>query len=270
MNTDPDPGPLDSGTDDELLAVFDRQMREYALPDGPGARIERNGDVVRQVGPAPAWNGILWSDLTAANAEAQIAAQVRHFASLGVECEWKLYAHDCPADLGQRLVAAGFEAEPAESLMVARVADLSLDPGLAPGISLHPVTDAAGVHLMAEVHEGAFGGDASRLRERLLAQLAEAPDTLIAVVAMAAGVPVSAARMELYPGTEFAGLWGGGTLPQWRGKGIYRALIAHRARIAAERGCRYLQVDASDQSRPILRRLGFTPLTVTTPYIRRP
>ncbi|MET9364219.1 GNAT family N-acetyltransferase [Streptomyces sp. NPDC006632] len=261
---------LNSGADDEVLALFDRQMRENAVPDGPGARIERVGGVVRQVGPAPVWNGVLWSDLTEADADARIAAQVRHFASLGVECEWKLYAHDRPADLGRRLVAAGFEAEPDETVMVARVADLALHSELAAGISLRPVTDAAGVDLLAEVHQGAFGGDASRLRERLLAQLAHAPETLTAVVAMAGDVPVSAGRLDVLPGTEFAGLWGGGTLPEWRGKGIYRALIAHRARIAAERGCRYLQVDASAQSRPILRRLGFVELTVTTPYIRRP
>ncbi|MFI6052840.1 GNAT family N-acetyltransferase [Streptomyces violascens] len=258
------------GTDDELLAVFDRQMRENALPDGPGAIVERTGDVVRQVGPGHVWNGILWSDLTAANADAQIAAQARHFASLGNECEWKLYAHDCPADLGQRLLAAGFEAEPEETVMVARVADLPLDVEPADGITLRPVTDAPGVDLMAYVHERAFGNDGARFRARLLAQFAEAPETVTAVVAMAGDVPVSAARMDFHPGTEFASLWSGGTLPEWRGKGIYRALVAYRTRIAVERGFRYLQVDASDQSRPILQRLGFTPLTVTTPYIRRP
>ncbi|GGT91865.1 GNAT family N-acetyltransferase [Streptomyces violascens] len=258
------------GTDDELLAVFDRQMRENALPDGPGAIVERSGDVVRQVGPGQVWNGIIWSDLTAANADAEIAAQARHFASLGNECEWKLYAHDCPADLGRRLLAAGFEAEPEETVMVARVADLPLDVEPADGITLRPVTDAAGVDLMACVHERAFGDDGVRFRARLLAQFAEAPETVTAVVALAGDVPVSAARMDFHPGTEFASLWGGGTLPEWRGKGIYRALIAYRTRIAAERGYRYLQVDASDQSRPILQRLGFTPLTVTTPYIRRP
>jgi GNAT superfamily N-acetyltransferase len=73
--------------------------------------------------------------------------------------------------------------------------------------------------------------------------------------------------MELIPGTRFAGLWGGGTVEAWRGRGIYRALVAHRARIAADRGYRYLQVDASDESRPILERLGFAPLTTTTPYV---
>ncbi|MYR23936.1 GNAT family N-acetyltransferase, partial [Streptomyces sp. SID6137] len=51
------------------------------------------------------------------------------------------------------------------------------------------------------------------------------------------------------------------------GRGLYRALVAHRARIAAARGCRYLQVDASPMSRPILERLGFLPLSITTPYL---
>ena len=93
---------------------------------------------------------------------------------------------------------------------------------------------------------------------------------IVALVALAGDEPVSSARMELVPGTRFAGLWGGGTDPAWRGRGIYRALIAHRARIAAERGYRYLQVDASDQSRPILERLGFAALSTTTPYLYTP
>ncbi|MDX6313211.1 MAG: hypothetical protein QOF44_2675, partial [Streptomyces sp.] len=68
----------------------------------------------------------------------------------------------------------------------------------------------------------------------------------------------------------FASLWGGGTVPAWRGRGIYRALVSHRAGIAAELGYRFLQVDASSQSRPILERLGFTALSTTTPYVFQP
>ncbi|MFF2455131.1 GNAT family N-acetyltransferase, partial [Isoptericola sp. NPDC058082] len=71
-------------------------------------------------------------------------------------------------------------------------------------------------------------------------------------------------------GTEFAGLWGGSTLSAWRGRGIYRALVAARAHIAAVRGVRYLQVDASGDSAPILRRLGFHAVTTTTPYVWLP
>ncbi|MFH8467938.1 GNAT family N-acetyltransferase [Streptomyces sp. NPDC017991] len=250
-----------------VLALFDRDMRENARPFGTGSVVERVGGVVRHVGSEQGWNGVLWSDLTASDADAAIAEQCRYFTRLGREFEWKLYGHDLPQDLGQRLLAAGFTPEPAETLMVIEAGELDLDAEPPPGVELRPVTDAAGVGLMVDVHEQAFGTPGTGLRHQLLALLDEAPDTVVAVVALAGDVPVSSARMELVPDTQFAGLWGGGTVEAWRGRGIYRALIAHRARIAADRGYPYLQVDASDQSRPILRRLGFTPLTTTVPYV---
>ncbi|MFD8341639.1 GNAT family N-acetyltransferase [[Kitasatospora] papulosa] len=257
---------------DETLALFDHRMREHARPDGPGAHVERVGDVVRQTGGADDWNGVLWTapDLSPARAESAIAAQVEHYTARGLGVfEWKLYAHDGPAGLGGLLAAAGFEAEPAETLLVAPVAGRSTSVELPDGVRLRNVTDAAGVELMVRAHELAFGTDGAQLRHRTLARLADAPDTFVAVVAMAGDEPVSSARMEMYPATGFAGLWGGGTAAPWRGRGIYRALIAHRARVAARHGYRFLQVDATDLSAPILRRLGFTALSTTTPYVYR-
>ncbi|WP_228989141.1 GNAT family N-acetyltransferase [Streptomyces sp. DH8] len=259
----------------EIRELFDRRLREHARPDGPGVRVERAGPVVRQVGGPHDWNGVVWSDpgLDAAGADAAIAAQVAYWGGLGhEEFEWKLYSHDGPADLGERLRAAGFEAEPPETVLVAPVGAPAALPGAeAPeGVELRPVTDAAGVDLMALAHERAFGTDAGRLRHQVLTRLERAPDEVVALVALAGGEPVSSARMELYPGTGFCGLWGGGTVPEWRGRGLYRALIARRARIAAERGYRFLQVDASPMSAPILARLGFTALATTTPYVYRP
>jgi hypothetical protein len=46
-----------------VLALVDRDLREEARPDSPGARVERSGDVVRQTAPAHGWNGVLWSRL---------------------------------------------------------------------------------------------------------------------------------------------------------------------------------------------------------------
>ena len=253
-----------------ILATFDLQMRQQARPDGPGVRVERVDDVVRQTGGEHDWNGILWSDLDQDTADTAIAEQVRHFTSVGVEFEWKLYSHDRPDDLAARLHTAGFLPEPAETLMVAQVQDLPTDVSLPTGVRLRPVTDAADVDRVADVHEAAFGTDSTWLRHRLLAQLAENAGTVVAVLAMADDQPVCAARMELHPGTDFAGLWGGGTAPAWRGRGIYQALVAFRTRVAADRGYRYLQVDASDQSRPILRRHGFAALSTTTPYCYQP
>lgn len=109
---------------DTMLAVFDDRMRKNAPPDAPGAYVERVGDVVRQTGPDAAWNGVLWSALDRSRVDEAIAEQVDHYTALGREFEWKLYGHDQPDDLADRLEAAGFVPEEPETLMVARIADL--------------------------------------------------------------------------------------------------------------------------------------------------
>ena len=96
------------------------------------------------------------------------------------------------------------------------------------------------------------------------------PEGLRIFLAEGGDTVVSAGWIRFPSGTEFGTLWGGATLREWRGRGIYRSLVAVRARIAAERGCRYLEIDASDDSRPILERLGFIPVTTTTPYVWSP
>ncbi|MEW9550200.1 GNAT family N-acetyltransferase [Nonomuraea sp. NPDC050783] len=249
---------------DEVLHLFERCFRREARPDAAGAVVERAGRVVRQSGPEPCWNGVLWSDLDERTADEAIAEQIRHFGALGRRFEWKLYGHDRPADLDRRLLAAGFTAEPAETLMIAETERIAVPVVEPDGVRLVPVTGPEGVELVAGVHERVFGDSRVHIRERLTAQLAAGD--VVAVVAMAGDVPISAARMDLHPGTEFASLWGGGTTPEWRGRGVYRALVAYRARAALARGYRYLQVDASSESRPILERLGFAALATTTPY----
>jgi predicted GNAT family acetyltransferase len=71
------------------------------------------------------------------------------------------------------------------------------------------------------------------------------------------------------PGTRFAGIWGGSTRPEWRGRGIYRALTAERARSALRTGTRYINSDSTEFSRPILERSGFVKVSTTTPYVWR-
>jgi len=67
--------------------------------------------------------------------------------------------------------------------------------------------------------------------------------------------------------------WVGGaaTLPEFRGRGIYRALTSARARSAIGHGKRYINSDSTEFSRPILERSGLVKVTTTTPYEwRRP
>jgi hypothetical protein len=85
-------------------------------------------------------------------------------------------------------------------------------------------------------------------------------------VAEVEGQIVSAGRLDPVPGTEFAGIWGGATREQWRGRGIYRALTAARARSAIRLGKRLINSDSTEYSRPILERSGLVKVSTTTPY----
>jgi GNAT superfamily N-acetyltransferase len=248
-----------------VLAVFDEQIRRHPEPDAH-TQVESADGVVRCVSAGDGWNGVTWSDLDPAAVDGVIAAQISRFAQVAQPWEWKHYSYDRPPDLPERLLAAGFTAEPAETLLVAEIADLVVDVAPPQGVELLPVVDEQGVEALVQVHDQVFGGDHSRLGRTLLPGLARQPPTVAAVVAMAGKTPIAAGRMEFHVGTDFASLWGGGTLHDWRGRGVFRSLVAYRAALASTRGFRYLQVDASADSRPILRRLGFVELATTTPF----
>ena len=81
---------------------------------------------------------------------------------------------------------------------------------------------------------------------------------------------MSKAWIRYYPNRTFADLWGGGTLPEYRRRGVYGALVSVRAAEARQCGVQYLTVDALPTSQPILERIGFERLTTTTPYTLEP
>ncbi len=254
---------------DAVRTAFDAQVRRKAEPDDSGAVLEADDGVLRWVAPGGETSWIIWSALTDDTADAAIAAQKAYFTTRGTPVEWKYYDYDQPEDLPARLVAAGFEPDDDEMMLVAETNGIDSQVVLPAGVRLVPVADEAGLAAMMSVHDLAFTDHPSpELEARLRGQLGS--EQVQMVVAMADDEPVSAARVEFVAGTDFAGLWGGGTVPAWRGKGIFKALVAYRAGLAAARGYRYLQVDALPTSRPILQRLGFVPVASTTPYVFTP
>ncbi len=57
--------------------------------------------------------------------------------------EWKLYDYDQPADLAQRLLAAGYVADDEELMLVAETSVIDSDVKLPDGVRLDLVTDQA-------------------------------------------------------------------------------------------------------------------------------
>lgn len=271
--------------DSELLRTFDKQIRR-SLDPLPGFSIELVDDpapVLRltpQGDATSSWGGgVFWCALDESTADAAIAAAVEHFRPGGREFEWKHYGYDLPDDLTDRLRAHGFEPDEEEALVIGEVAvvrDRLASAAEPAGITVRRLrTDPDGAaedwQGIAVLHRAVWDEDGGGMNSSVAASIAADPDGTSMWLAVAEdGTVVCAARANFHRGTEFVSLWGGGTLAEYRGRGIYKALVSRRADEAAQRGFRYLQVDASPDSRPILERLGLRTLTSTTPWMWRP
>jgi len=247
---------------DQILALFDREQRlEVEYSD---VRREVTPTTVRHVGLHHPESFVIYAWLTPENVEAVIQAEIDYFTRLGHTVEWKVYQHDTPPDLQDRLAAHGFEIEELEALLIL---DLETAPAALFQPILHDVrriTNPGQLDDLAVIHAGVWDDDFSPLAERLAHDLQQ-PDQLSIYAAYMDNAPASAAWIYFHPGSHFASLWGGSTLPAYRGRGLYRALLAARAQEARQRGVRFLTVDASPMSRPILQSLGFQWLSTIYP-----
>ena len=141
--------------------------------------------------------------------------------------------HDYAPGLHQALLEGGFTRGEPESIMLGEAAALAGDVELPEGVTLRRVTDDADVRAMSAMADGAFGDPTSDHRADALLRRLSRSD---------------------------------GTLVQWRGRGIYRALTAARARSVLRMGKTLIHSDSTEYSRTILERSGLVKVSTTTPY----
>jgi GNAT superfamily N-acetyltransferase len=245
----------------QVLALYDQEQRREI--DFPGMRKDILPHLVRFVRDAPGMSFVLYSDLDEMMADAAIEEQMAYFRERELPFEWKVYAHDRPADLVERLTARGFETEEEpDAIMVLDVE--AAPPALLapPAADVRRLLDPEQLTEVAGVLEGVWGRDFNWVHERLGGHMA-IPGYLSIYMAYADDAPASVGWVYFYPG-HFAGLWGGSTLPEHRGRGLYTALLAVRVQEARARGVRYLTIDAGEMSRPIVARHGFEVITYAT------
>lgn len=259
-------------TSQEYLEAYDRQLRTDAETHGAIA-VGRLGPL-RLATFAGGQGFVTYQDLGGAGAVriagwvGEVVAHYRADAAI-TRVEWKTRGHDRAPGLHNALVSSGFVPDEPESIMIGEARRLAVDVALPDEVGLREVTSEPDVRAMCAMHSEVFGDpDTEDTANEVLRRLA-AGDGMQLWVAEVGGQIVSAGRLEPVAGTEFAGIWGGATRPEWRGRGIYRALTAARARSALALGKRLMHSDSTEFSRPILERAGLVKVSTTTPYIWR-
>lgn len=256
-------------TRSELLDVYDREVRASfpsRLPEGWVG--EQDGPLTRCLTTRGGF-AMFTSDpshLTTGKLESLVTRTFNFYAAHDRRFEWKTFDHD-RSDLRPLLAQLGAQPEPREALVLGETTAVVSDASLPGRLTLRPVSSRVDLERIGALESEVWAEDWSWLADDLEARLASSAPVEVLLVEDG-DLAVSAAWLVPLVGTHVAGLWGGCTLSSYRGRGIYRALVARRASIAVERGYSTLQVDASDDSRPILERLGLHVVGGTVPYVK--
>jgi GNAT superfamily N-acetyltransferase len=220
------------------------------VPLLPGEeRIEADGYTL-WLGRDPAWNcvqRVRLGDVGAAVAEVRALLRERGRGP----SQWEFGPSATPADLEQQLLDLGFEpdVEPVQWMMV-----LTREPPSVDGVEARPVRSAAELASAFDVMHRAFGGGASR-PDAAGAWARRDPSLRETFVALVDGAIVGAATASY--AAHGVQLNAGAVLPESRGLGVYRALVAARWQAGRERGLTAAVTQAGVMSRDILLRVGF-------------
>jgi hypothetical protein len=247
----------------DLLAVIDAERRAAGEATG-------RGGVVREHVAGGSECRIVYSRLSAEEADDVVREEVTLARDRGYALEWKLYGHDLPADLPERLVAADFEADDREQVLALPLDEAALAAFPVPlGCEIRRVGEA-GLADSAEIAREIARRNPDEERVELAYLLRNAPDAISVYVAYVGGEPVTGGRVHYREGGCCAELAGGRTKTTHRRQGLFSAVVGARLREARARGRELAFTDALPTSEPILTRLGFRRVISTTPYLYHP
>jgi Acetyltransferase (GNAT) domain len=252
-----------------LLAAYDEQLRTDA--ETPSAVALTHLGPLRLVTFAGGRGFVTYRDLAGADMQTiqrwvnEAVAHYREDPAVS-RIEWKTRGHDRAPGLHDALLDNGFTPDEPESIMIGEAQALAVDVPVPAGVELRRVTAEADVRAMCAMVARVFDDPHSDdVADALLRRLSF-DDGMELWVAESQRRIIGAGRLEPVRGSQFAGIWGGATRSDWRGRGVYRALTAARASSALRAGKTLIHSDSTEYSRPILERSGMVRVSTTTPY----
>jgi GNAT superfamily N-acetyltransferase len=191
-------------------------------------------------------NEVIYSLLDERGADATIDAAIATYRILGLKFRWNAGPGSGPADLSERLERRGLG--PSWGRGMARSTDDRGPLGFVVEVDDRTVDHYT--HVMA----AGWNADAAALLELHRHVLAEGRQCLF--VGYCDGVPAAAAAYVPFERSAF--LMGGVVLANYRGRGLYRALVQTRLAHAHARGITLATSHAREAtSAPILEKIGF-------------
>lgn len=254
-------------TDDEVLHEVLVASRRAFVPM-PDTRVVEQPGWMQLVTPSLAVGGlneVCLAVLSPEEADAVIDQTLAGYREQGIRFRWTIGPDSAPADLGARLRDRGLEPEIVLGLACATdELGAELPSEVRSDVMVEPVDDA-NVVAFTEVMAQGWGMDPGPLLELHRRILATETERFPMHLARFHGQPAGAGVTALLPRSAF--LMGAVVLPEHRGRGLYRALVAARAQHAAARGITLATSHArATTSAPILRRLGFREVCELTMY----
>lgn len=251
---------------EEQRAILDLLDLERQTVIYPGVTRHSDGKVVKDVSADGKSGEIVYSCCSEGEVNRVIEHQIQAARSKRYELEWKVYGHDRPHCLGERLAAAGFEAGEKEAFMVLPADNEALDRFGARHGDIRRVTGREGLRDYQVIREEVCGRSCEEEIARYRFLLENHPDTMSVYVAYVGGEPAACGRIYFHESSRFAGLYGGNTRERFRRRGLFTQMVAVRIREALGRGIVNICVDALPTSEPILRKHGFEIVTHTQPF----
>ncbi len=248
----------------EILNLLDEERQRISYPDSPRI-FEEN--IVKDIHNDGKTCEIIYSNHSEEDIDEAIKRQISYALDNKCELEWKVYGHDSPSCLGDKLLSVGFKAEPKEKFMVLPLNSESLKDFKKSSCEIRKINDRKGLSDVRVIFEEVYKKNLGDLFNHYALMIEKYPSNMSIYVAYVNEEPASCGRVYFHSDSKFCGLYGGQTRKKFRNLGLFTSIVAVRMKEALKRKVVYASVDALPTSEPILRKRGFTIVTDTQPYV---